>query len=91
MLKMILAGGVVAFSGLVYLASTVPQQAAADLHRVDCADLTIFALKNKSSDADICRSYGGLAEVDAKPSAEGLVILVRNRPMGGFEGATEIR
>ena len=58
-----------------------------DLSRIDCAKLTVFAPKASSaSPKDLCRSYGGLAQTNHIPNTEGLVILVRNQPMGGFDG-----
>jgi hypothetical protein len=66
-------------------------QTQAALSRVDCADIALFAQSGGKSAEDLCRNYGGLAATDAKPSDEGLVILVRNQPMGGFSGQNSIR
>ena len=63
----------------------------ADLMRTDCARITVFAPSSPKTAEDLCRPYGGLALKNAAPSDEGLVILVRNQPMGGFKANTEIR
>lgn len=62
-----------------------------DLTRTDCARITVFSPAGAKSPEDLCRPYGGLALANAAPSDEGLVILVRNQPMGGFKANTEIR
>ncbi|MBD8890359.1 antitermination protein [Roseibium litorale] len=62
-----------------------------DLTRTDCARITVFAPSGPKTAEDLCRPYGGLALKNAAPSDEGLVILVRNQPMGGFRANTEIR
>jgi len=62
-----------------------------DLRRVECSKITIFAPQGGKSDEALCESYGGLAVSTADETQEGLVILVRNQPMGGFEGHSSIR
>ena len=42
----------------------------------------MFAPKNRSATADICHNHGGVAEMEAEPTKNALVILVRNQPMG---------
>ncbi|WP_417671723.1 antitermination protein [Roseibium sp.] len=68
------------------------ERPAPDLSRVDCVDIAVFAPKSSIKSAEsLCKNYGGLATSDADPSDEGLVILVRNQPMGGFSGQNWIR
>lgn len=62
-----------------------------ELRRVDCQALTMFTPAFKKSAEDLCANYGGVALKDAAPSKEGLVILVRNQPMGGFDGEQALR
>ena len=76
-----------ALAGVVY-GSASGQQKDTDLRRIDCSRMTVFALKSGSSADDVCRNYGGVAKIGATPSETGLVILVRNQPMGGFNGQT---
>lgn len=72
--------------GAVALASTPKAGKDAELMRINCADLTLFVSAGRTSVDDLCRPHGGLAASDAAPSSEGLVILVRNTPVGGFKG-----
>jgi hypothetical protein len=58
----------------------------AGLRRISCANLMVFAPVNGISDADVCRSHGGVASADAKDASSALVILVRNRPAGSDTG-----
>lgn len=67
------------------------EKSAPDLRRVDCNQITIFAPQDGKSADDLCRGYGGTANAGAQAAAEGLVILVRNQPMGGFEGELSVR
>ncbi|EFO30695.1 transcription antitermination protein [Roseibium sp. TrichSKD4] len=62
-----------------------------ELRRVDCTKITIFAPQDGKSAEDLCKGYGGLAVQDAEPTDEGLVILVRNQPVGGFIGPASAR
>ncbi|WP_422377015.1 antitermination protein [Roseibium sp.] len=57
-----------------------------ELRRVDCQAITMFTPAQKKSAEELCANYGGVAAKNAGPSDEGLVILVRNQPMGGFAG-----
>lgn len=70
----------------VALANTPRSVNDEDLTRISCASLTLFVAAAGASEADLCRPHGGLATADAAPSSEGLVILVRNTPVGGFKG-----
>ena len=62
-----------------------------ELRRVDCQAITMFTPAQKKSAEDLCANYGGVAKKDSEPSKEGLVILVRNQPMGGFIGENAVR
>ncbi|KZM50366.1 antitermination protein [Labrenzia sp. OB1] len=57
-----------------------------ELRRVDCHAITMFTPAHNKPAEDLCANYGGVALKDAQPSKQGLVILVRNQPMGGFDG-----
>lgn len=59
---------------------------AATLRKVNCANLTVFAPAKGLPAADLCRAYGGLAAEGDAPATSGLVILVRNQPMGESNG-----
>lgn len=73
----------IAVIGLIYsVFDTKPQQ---ELTRVDCVDITVFATKGSRSAEEQCAPYGGIALGEEK-GREALVILVRNQPVGGFEG-----
>ncbi len=64
----------------------------AELSRIDCVEIAVFAPNGSVKSAeDLCRAYGGVARSNASPSEEGLVILVRNQPVGGFSGQHWIR
>ncbi|MEP4030248.1 antitermination protein [Roseibium polysiphoniae] len=78
-----------AFTALIFNSFDDPQDAK--LTRVDCVEIAVFAPSNGKAAEDLCRNYGGVAEKDAQPSDEGLVILVRNQPMGGFSGQNSVR
>ncbi|GGE84421.1 antitermination protein [Stappia taiwanensis] len=56
------------------------------LRRIACVDLMVFAPQSGVSDADTCRAHGGLASEGAEEAKSGLVILVRNRPVGAANG-----
>ncbi|GAA0773183.1 antitermination protein [Roseibium denhamense] len=56
------------------------------LRRVDCHAITMFTPSKAKSAEELCENYGGVAERNAEPSKQGLVILVRNQRYGGFEG-----
>ncbi|MBO6508244.1 MAG: antitermination protein [Roseibium sp.] len=62
-----------------------------ELRRVDCQTITMFTPAYNKSAEDLCANYGGVAAKDATPSSEGLVILVRNQPVGGFAGENTVR
>jgi hypothetical protein len=62
-----------------------------ELRRVDCQAITMFTPARAKSAEDLCTNYGGVALKDAAPSKEGLVILVRNQPVGGFVGENAVR
>ncbi|TYC65180.1 antitermination protein [Stappia sp. BW2] len=62
-----------------------------ELRRVECQALTMFTPARSKSAEELCANYGGVALKDAEPSKEGLVILVRNQPMGGFHGENAVR
>ncbi|SHM13518.1 hypothetical protein [Roseibium suaedae] len=83
--------GALALVGQGFVPELLNTASASDLTRTDCARITVFAPASPKSAEDLCRPYGGLALKNAAPSSEGLVILVRNQPMGGFEANTEIR
>lgn len=61
------------------------------LRRVDCEAITMFTPAYNKSAEELCANYGGVAEADTLPSEKGLVILVRNQPMGGFDGSKAYR
>ncbi|WP_428645363.1 antitermination protein [Roseibium sp.] len=62
-----------------------------ELRRVDCQAITMFTPAHNKSAEELCANYGGVALKDAEPSTEGLVILVRNQPVGGFKGENAVR
>jgi len=62
-----------------------------DLRRVDCQAITMFTPAQNKPAEELCANYGGVAQKDAQPSKQGLVILVRNQPMGGFDGEKTLR
>ncbi len=62
-----------------------------ELRRVECQALTMFTPARSKSAEELCANYGGVALKDAEPSKQGLVILVRNQPMGGFDGENTVR
>ncbi|MHA7777844.1 antitermination protein [Roseibium sp. M-1] len=62
-----------------------------ELRRVDCQAITMFTPAKTKSAEELCANYGGVAHKDSIPSKEGLVILVRNQPMGGFNGENTVR
>ncbi len=62
-----------------------------ELRRVDCQAITMFTPAQNKSAEELCANYGGVALNDAEPSKQGLVILVRNQPMGGFHGEKTVR
>ncbi|MEJ8475467.1 antitermination protein [Roseibium algae] len=78
-----------AFAALIFNYFNNPTQP--ELTRVNCAKIAVFAPSTGKNAEDLCRNYGGLAKSDATPNTEGLVILVRNQPMGGFSGQNSIR
>ena len=61
-----------------------------ELRRVDCRTITMFTPAQKKSAEELCANYGGVAEKNSGPTEEGLVILVRNQPMGGFAGENSL-
>lgn len=63
----------------------------AELRRVDCQAITMFTPAKSKSAEDLCAKYGGVAKTNAAPSTQGLVILVRNQPVGGFAGHQTVR
>ncbi|MEP3045939.1 MAG: antitermination protein [Roseibium sp.] len=63
----------------------------AELRRVDCQAITMFTPAKSKSAEDLCVNYGGVAQTNAAPSTQGLVILVRNQPVGGFIGQQAVR
>ncbi|MBN9671301.1 antitermination protein [Roseibium aggregatum] len=62
-----------------------------ELRRIDCQAITMFIPSRYKSAEELCANYGGVALKDALPSEKGLVILVRNQPMGGFQGGNTVR
>lgn len=58
------------------------------MSRTDCVDISLFAMPSDKSAEELCRNYGGVAKPQASLSDEALVILVRNKPVGGFKGET---
>ncbi|MBA5777698.1 antitermination protein [Stappia sp. F7233] len=56
------------------------------LRKIQCTALTVFAPSNGLSAKELCRAHGGLAANRKPAPTQGLVILVRNQPMGGSEG-----
>ncbi|WP_209015752.1 hypothetical protein [Roseibium sp. RKSG952] len=76
--------------GTVFLAASLMPEAT-DHRRVNCSKLTVFAPQNGKSEEELCKSHGGLALSGSAPAEQGLVILVRNLPMGGFSANTAVR
>lgn len=62
-----------------------------ELRRVDCEAITMFTPAHSKSAEELCANYGGVAHKDSEPSKNGLVILVRNQPVGGFAGENAVR
>lgn len=89
MIKIALTAATVIFAGFAF--AVAHSESGSDLRRIDCSEITVFAPKNSTSAGDLCRSYGGVAQNDASPNDEGLVILVRNQPMGGFDGQSAVQ
>ncbi|MEM8702859.1 MAG: antitermination protein [Pseudomonadota bacterium] len=81
---------VIALAGLGIVLSDSPATDS-ELRRVDCQAITMFTPAQNKSAEDLCANYGGVAETGTKPSKSGLVILVRNQPMGGFAGENTVR
>ncbi|MCV0427886.1 MAG: antitermination protein [Roseibium sp.] len=79
-----------AFVGLALSLSSGPKTDH-DLRRVECEAITMFTPADNKSAEDLCANYGGVAQNGSEPSKEGLVILVRNQPMGGFIGGNTVR
>jgi hypothetical protein len=77
-------------AGLAF-AMSGPSTKDSELRRVECQALTMFTPSRGKSAEELCENYGGVALKDAAPSKEGLVILVRNQPVGGFEGKPELQ
>ncbi|MBO0344946.1 antitermination protein [Roseibium limicola] len=73
----------IAIAGLFY--TVFLDKAAPELSRFECENITLFAPQGQKSATDHCATYGGLAQ-DSQLKGEALVILVRNQPVGGFEG-----
>lgn len=90
MKKIALAASALALVGVTYTIVT-PAQSPNELRRVDCSKLTVFAPVRGQSPEQLCRGHGGLAKIGMAPNEEGMVILVRNQPVGGFEGKSTIR
>ncbi|MTI45181.1 antitermination protein [Roseibium hamelinense] len=88
--KLLIAAAAFVVAG-ISVAATTPKPAEVELRRVDCTDLTVFAPDNGKTPKDLCKSYGGLARAGGTPNSEGLVILVRNQPVGGFEGQSALQ
>ncbi len=57
-----------------------------NLRKVECERLTVFTPQFTMSAEDVCRSHGGLATQARTTAQENLVILMRDKPMGGFAG-----
>ncbi len=77
-------------AGLAFaMSGQTPQDS--ELRRVECQALTMFTPSHKKSAEELCTNYGGVAMKNAAPSKEGLIILVRNQPVGGFAGNPELR
>jgi len=68
-----------------------PTPKDSELRRVECQALTMFTPSQTKSAEELCINYGGVAMKDAAPSKQGLVILVRNQPVGGFAGNRELQ
>ncbi|WP_439529781.1 antitermination protein [Pannonibacter sp.] len=85
-IRLIACAASVLVLGAVALANTPKIIKDEELTRINCANLTLFVSTGRASADDLCRPHGGLAASDASPSSEGLVILVRNTPVGGFKG-----
>ncbi|MDN3719857.1 antitermination protein [Roseibium salinum] len=78
-----------AIAGAGFVLSGGPT-ADSELRRIDCQMITMFTPARHKSAEQLCENYGGVALKDAEPNKEGLIILVRNQPMGGFEGGKAI-
>jgi hypothetical protein len=77
-------------AGLTFeLVMPTPQES--ELRRVECQALTMFTPSRSKSADELCENYGGVALKNAEPSKEGLVILVRNQPVGGFAGIPKVQ
>ncbi|WP_422038044.1 antitermination protein [Roseibium sp.] len=81
---------VIALAGFGLVLSDSPSTDR-ELRRVDCQAITMFTPAQNKSPEDLCANYGGVAETGTEPSKSGLVILVRNQPMGGFAGGNTVR
>ncbi|MET1411190.1 antitermination protein [Roseibium sp. HPY-6] len=81
---------VLALAGLGIAVSGSPSTDS-ELRRIDCQAITMFTPTQSRSAEDLCANYGGVAENGSEPSKAGLVILVRNQPMGGFLGENTVR
>ncbi len=77
-------------AGLTFALSG-PSTTDSELRRVECQALTMFTPSRGKSAEELCENYGGVALNNAAPSKEGLVILVRNQPVGGFEGNPKLQ
>ena len=62
-----------------------------ELRRVGCQAITMFTPSKDKSAEELCANYGGVADQDSTPSKQGLVILVRIQPAGGFAGEQQVR
>ncbi len=79
-----------ALAGLGFVISGNPSSDR-ELRRVECQAITMFTPTQSKSAEELCANYGGVAELGSEPSKAGLVILVRNQPMGGFAGGNTVR
>lgn len=79
-----------ALAGFSY-AMTASPTTDRELRRVECQAITMFTPAHRKSAEELCANYGGVADRGAEPSKAGLVILVRNQPVGGFDGDKTVR
>ncbi|NBN63577.1 antitermination protein [Microvirga tunisiensis] len=60
-----------------------------ELTRVSCASVMLFVPAQGRSAEDLCQPHGGVAAAGSRPASEGVVVLMRNAPAGGFKGRYE--
>ena len=87
MMKFSIATAAVLSVGLAGLAlSDAGKDEPKEMRRIDCKKITMFTPVQGKSAEFLCRNYGGVAVHGESVSSEGLIVLVRNQPMGGSDG-----